>query len=203
MSITPQDVLAFWRDAGGERWWKSDPAFDQEIIRRFQSLHQDAAEGRLAHWHTDSYAALALIIILDQFSRNIYRGEPRAFACDPQAREAASQSILKGFDLEHGEEDRIWFYVPFEHSENLADQALSVKYFTERTTSRTFHKFITDHAQVIERFGRFPHRNAILGRTSTPEEQKYLASDQSTGWGQRACRGQTTKKSNHQPDRRI
>ena len=197
MSITPQDVLAFWRDAGGERWWKSDPAFDQEIIRRFQSLHQDAAEGKLAHWHTDSQAALALIIILDQFSRNIYRGEPRAFACDPQAREVASQSILKGFDLEHGEEDRIWFYVPFEHSENLADQALSVKYFTERTTSRTFHKFIADHAQVIERFGRFPHRNAILGRTSTPEEQEYLASDQGASWGQ------AIKKSNHQPDRRV
>ncbi len=185
MNKTALDVLEFWRASGEKKWWAANPAFDAEIKTRFHALHQDAADGQLDDWCDKAETALALVIILDQFSRNIYRGEAGAFACDEKAREIARRSIAQGFDLDYDGPDRIWFYTPFEHSESVEDQALSVRYFTERTTTSPSNlKFIEDHAQIIERFGRFPHRNAILGRANTAPEDAYLAENKNVGWGQ-------------------
>jgi uncharacterized protein (DUF924 family) len=169
---SPADVVAFWRAAGPKKWFEKDAAFDDDIRRRFLALHEAAAVGKLTAWEGSAESALALLILLDQFPRNMFRGEARAFATDPLARAIASRAILNGFDGAFPDM-RGFFYLPFEHSEDLADQQRGLTLYKAAGDDDGL-KWAGIHADIIRRFGRFPHRNAVLGRVSTPEEQKFL-----------------------------
>jgi uncharacterized protein (DUF924 family) len=169
---TPADVVAFWRAAGPERWFEKDAAFDDDIRRRFLKVHEAAAAGRLTDWEISAEGALALLILLDQFPRNMFRGQPRMFASDPLALAIASRAILNGFDGAFPDLCG-FFYLPFMHSEELADQERSIAFYRARNDADGL-KWAELHADIIRRFSRFPHRNAVLGRVSTPEEQKFL-----------------------------
>lgn len=168
------DVIAFWREAGSERWFKKDAKFDDDIRRRFLALHENAAAGKLTGWEASAEGALALLILLDQFPRNMFRGQARIFATDPLARAIASRAILNGYDGAFPDL-RNFFYLPFEHSEDLADQERSLTLYKAAGDADGL-KWAELHADIIRRFGRFPHRNAVLGRVSTPEEQEFLDS---------------------------
>jgi len=169
---TPQSVLAFWRAAGPDKWFEKDAGFDGEINRRFRETYEAAAAGGLA-WDENPQGALALVIVLDQFPRNMFRNSARAFAADPLAREVAARAIVRGFDRVVPLAERMFFYLPFEHSENLADQDRCVA-LNRASGDPDAIKWAEAHADIIRRFGRFPHRNAVLGRTTTPEEQTFL-----------------------------
>ncbi len=166
-------VLAFWRDAGPEKWFSKDAAFDAEIARRFLPTYEAAAEGRLTSWEDSPQGALALLIVLDQFPRNMFRGSARTFAADPLAREVAARTIARGFDQQFAISERSFFYLPFEHSEALPDQERCCALF-RATGDAELLKWAELHADIIRRFGRFPHRNAILGRATTAEERAFL-----------------------------
>jgi uncharacterized protein (DUF924 family) len=167
------DVLAFWLAAGSDRWFEHDDAFDAAIRERFAATCEDAVAGLLSGWENSPEGALALVIALDQFPRNIFRGSARSYAADPLARAAAARAVAKGFDRQIAMPGRAFFYLPFEHSEDLADQERAVALFRE-TGDADLLKWAELHADIIRRFGRFPHRNAALGRTATPEEQAFL-----------------------------
>ena len=171
--VTPQEVVEFWRSAGPKKWFAPDPAFDAEIRERFLATHERAAAGRLADWEKTAQGALALLLLLDQFPRNMFRKTPRAFATDAQALEVARRAIKAGFDLEVGNEMRSFFYLPFMHSEELADQELCLKLYRDYGNEDGI-KFAEIHLDAIRRFGRFPHRNEILGRESRADEIDYL-----------------------------
>ena len=173
MSIeTPAAIVAFWREAGADRWFAKDAAFDDDIKRRFMASYEAAAAGKLTNWEQNGEGALALLLLLDQFPRNMFRGEARAFATDPLARAVASRAILNGYDGAFPDL-RAFFYVPFEHSENLADQERGVALYKAANDADGL-KWAQLHADIIRRFGRFPHRNPVLGRVTTPEEQAFL-----------------------------
>jgi uncharacterized protein (DUF924 family) len=172
MTPTPADVIAFWREAGPKRWFEKDTKFDDDIRERFLALHETAAAGKLAAWEASAEGALALLILLDQFPRNMFRGEPRAFATDSLALAIASRAILNGFDGAFPDL-RGFFYLPFEHSEDLTDQEHAVAFYRAQNDADGL-KWAEIHADIIRRFGRFPHRNTVLGRVSTPEELKFL-----------------------------
>ena len=166
------DVLAFW-NADPEKWWKKDPAFDAEIRTRFADLHAAIARGEHEDWRATPRGAIAYVLVLDQFSRNMFRGTPESFAYDAQALAAARAAIDAGFDQQLSLDERIWFYLPLEHSEDLADQERCVALF--QTVGNAYYlQFAEAHRDIIRRFGRFPHRNSILGRPSTPEEVEFL-----------------------------
>jgi uncharacterized protein (DUF924 family) len=167
------DVLAFWRDAGSDRWYEHDSAFDAAIRERFAATYEDAAAGLLSAWEKSPESALALVIVLDQFPRNMFRGSARCFAADPLARAVADRAIGKGFDRQVAMPERTFFYLPFEHSEKLADQERAVALMHDTGDADSL-KWAELHADLIRRFGRFPHRNVVLGRVSTPEEQAFL-----------------------------
>jgi uncharacterized protein (DUF924 family) len=167
------DVLAFWRAAGPEKWFKKDEAFDRDIRARFLETYEAAAAGRLNDWERTSEGALALLIVLDQFPRNMFRSEARAFAADALARAIAGRAIERGFDTQYAPGEATFFYLPFEHSEAIADQERSVTLF-RATGDADLLKWAELHADIIRRFGRFPHRNAALGRATTAEEQAFL-----------------------------
>jgi uncharacterized protein (DUF924 family) len=167
-----KDVVTFWRDAGAERWFKKDDAFDAEIKRRFLATHEAAAAGKLRDWENSAEGALALLILLDQFPRNMFRGDKRAFATDPLARAVTAGALIKGFDGQVGDM-RGFFYLPFEHSEDMADQERGVALYKAAGDDDGL-KWANMHADIIRRFGRFPHRNKALGRATTPAEQKFL-----------------------------
>jgi uncharacterized protein (DUF924 family) len=169
----PDDVLAFWRAAGPPKWFGKDAAFDREIAARFLATHEAAAAGHLADWEATPAGALALLILLDQFPRNMFRGTARAFATDPLARAVAERAIARGFDDRAASAERMFFHLPFEHSENLADQERSLA-LSRRAGDGKADRYAEIHADIIRRFGRFPHRNAVLGRTTTPQEQAFL-----------------------------
>ena len=169
----PADVLAFWRAAGPAKWFHKDAAFDAEIAARYRASCEAAAAGRLAHWETTPEGALALVILLDQFPRNIFRGSARAFAADPLARAVADRAIARGFDQRIPKAERLFFYLPFEHSEERADQERAVALVRALGDAEQL-KWAELHADIIGRFGRFPHRNAALGRTTSPAEQAFL-----------------------------
>jgi uncharacterized protein (DUF924 family) len=169
----PQDVLAFWRAAGPPKWFGKDAAFDREIAACFLATHEAGAAGRLSDWEATPAGALALLILLDQFPRNMFRGSARAFATDPLARAVAERAIAQGFDAHAASAERMFFYLPFEHSENLADQERSLA-LSRRAGGGKADRYAEIHADIIRRFGRFPHRNAVLGRATTPEEQAFL-----------------------------
>ena len=170
---TPAEVLAFWRAAGPDRWFDKDAAFDAEIARRFLPTYEAAAAGRLADWEATPEGTLALLIVLDQFPRNMFRNDARAYAADPLARELASRAIDRGFDAQVPLAERSFFYLPFEHSEDLADQERCVA-LNRASGDADALKWAELHADIIRRFGRFPHRNAALGRATTPDEQAFL-----------------------------
>jgi uncharacterized protein (DUF924 family) len=171
--ITPADVLAFWREAGPDRWYMRNEAFDAEVTRRFLGLWQSAAAGELSAWEASNEGALALTIVLDQFPRNMFRGDPRTYASDAMAREVASRAIDRGADARVAEDLREFLYLPFMHSEHLADQRRCVDLFQKAGGADNL-KYAEDHAAIIARFGRFPHRNPVLGRPTTAEEQAFL-----------------------------
>jgi len=173
--VTAADVVAFWREAGPERWFNKDAAFDAEIRRRFLATYEVAAAGQLTAWEATAEGALALLILLDQFPRNMFRGSARAFAADPLARAIAAGALIRGFDAQVPANMRTFFYLPFEHSEDMADQERCIALYKAAGDAENL-KWAELHADIIRRFGRFPHRNEVLGRASTPEEQAFLAS---------------------------
>jgi len=176
---TSADIVAFWRAAGPDKWFEKDDAFDDEIRRRFLATYEAAAAGKLTDWEATAQGALALLILLDQFPRNMFRGQARAFAADPLARAITSRAILNGFDGAFPDL-RSFFYLPFEHSEDLADQERGITLYKAAGDADNL-KWAVIHADIIRRFGRFPHRNAVLGRISTPEEHKFLDDDGFSG----------------------
>jgi uncharacterized protein (DUF924 family) len=173
MIASPEDVLSFWRAAGPDKWFNKDAAFDTAIRERFLVTYEAAAAGELADWERTAERALALLIVLDQFPRNMFRGDARTYAADPLAREVASRALDRGLHRDRPVEDQQFFYLPFEHSESMADQERCCALFAA-TGDAELLKWATLHADIIRRFGRFPHRNAMLGRTTTPEEQAFL-----------------------------
>ena len=167
------DVLAYWRALGPDRWFAKSDDTDAEIRDKFRSLHAAAANGMLAGWDDNPKGALALLIVLDQFPRNMFRGSPAAFSTDLLARAAANRAIARGFDLKIEPAERIFFYLPFMHSENLADQERCCELCRVLGNEEQID-YAEQHAAIIRRFGRFPHRNTAFGRATTTEEQAFL-----------------------------
>jgi len=170
---SPESVLAFWRAAGPDKWFEKDTAFDKDIRARFLETYDAAVAGKLSGWEQTAEGALALTIVLDQFPRNMFRDNARTYAADPQARAVAERAIERGFDQKVPPSERQFFYLPFEHSEAMADQERSCA-LCAATGDADLLKWAQLHADIIRRFGRFPHRNAILGRATTAEEQAFL-----------------------------
>jgi uncharacterized protein (DUF924 family) len=167
-----EEVLHFWFDEHPKDWFVKNPAFDTEIRSRFLGLHEAAAAGRLAHWADQGRSCLALVIVLDQFPRNMFRGEARAFATDSLARAAARVILERGWDQQMTQEEQLFAYLPFEHSESLADQNLSCALMKDFGAEQL--RYAIRHREIIERFGRFPHRNGLLGRESSAAEIEFL-----------------------------
>jgi len=172
---TPFDVLSFWWKAGYDKWYGGGKEFDEECRELFLPLVEAAASDgdRFADWEATPHGALALIIVLDQLPRNLFRGSQRAFAQDERARAVARKAIAAGFDAVFPAPARNFFYMPYTHSEDLADQDLCCDYFRNSGDKEGYYYALL-HMDAIRRFGRFPHRNAILGRTTTPEERRYM-----------------------------
>jgi uncharacterized protein (DUF924 family) len=177
---TPELVLVFWFDAGPQKWFTKADDFDAEIRARFLPTYEAAVGGQLAAWEATPEGALALIIVLDQFPRNMFRGSPRTFATDATALAAAKRAIARGFDQQLEPRKRNFFYLPFMHSEDLADQQRCVELARAAGDPNTL-KFAELHLDIIRRFGRFPHRNPVLGRATTAEEQAFLDGGGFTG----------------------
>jgi uncharacterized protein (DUF924 family) len=177
MTAHPLDVVGFWRTAGPRKWFAKDPAFDSAIALKFEQTHYRAAQRRYDRWAETSEGTLALMILLDQFPRNLYRGTAHAFATDPLARMFARTAIAAGHDQTVEAKLRPFFYLPFEHSESLVDQEFSVELFAALQADsgdENTMKWALQHRDVIARFGRFPHRNTVLGRETTAAEQTFL-----------------------------
>jgi len=173
VNATPDDILSFWTQAGPKRWYAKDEAFDAAIRDRFEADHHRAARGEFDGWAETAEGALALLILLDQFPRNLYRGSAHAFATDPKARAVARAAAAKGWHLAVAPQMRQFMLLPFEHSEDLADQDRGLALAGE-VADPEVTKWIVIHRDIIVRFGRFPHRNAMLGRATTPAEQAFL-----------------------------
>lgn len=169
---TADEVLAFWREAGPEKWFTKDEAFDQAIRDRFLPTYEAAARGDLNEWELTPEGALAVVILLDQFPRNMFRGQRETYKTDPVALMVADRAIERGFDHKVEPEFRRFFYLPFMHSESLQDQERSVS--LNESLGEDSAKWARHHHEIVARFGRFPHRNAILGRETTPEEEAFL-----------------------------
>lgn len=173
-----EDIIAFWfAEPNQSLWFNSTPEFDQHLRERFLTTYRAAADGQLLAWEQSSVGALALTIVLDQFPLNMFRGQPESFATEAAARTVADRAMVRGFDQELAPTQRLFLYLPFMHSEKLADQTRSVQLF-ESLGLEDSARFARHHHNLIVQFGRFPHRNAILGRESTPEELAYLASSE-------------------------
>ncbi|KAF1694916.1 DUF924 family protein [Pseudoxanthomonas koreensis] len=167
------EVVRFWRDAGVASWFNGGEAFDRECEARFLEAHLAAARRAHEDWLDSAEGALALLLLLDQIPRNVFRGSGHAFATDGLARHYAGRALAAGHDAATAPDLRAFFYLPFEHSEDLADQQRSVALFRP-LGNEVYTNYAVAHLEVIERFGRFPHRNRALGRESTPEEQAWL-----------------------------
>jgi len=169
-------ILDFcFAEGPAHRWFIKDPAFDAEVRARLADLHALAVAGDFGHWRETAAGCVALCILLDQAPRNLFRGDPRSFASDPAARAVARYALERGLDRELPQEHRSFLYLPLEHSENLADQETCVRLFTDLDENPEWLDYAVRHRDIIARFGRFPHRNAVLGRASTPEEIEFLA----------------------------
>ena len=173
MTTTAAEVVRFWRLAGMRAWFNGGEAFDRQCEALFLAAHLAAARREHEDWLDSAEGALALLLLLDQIPRNVFRGSGHAFASDGLARHYAERALAAGHDAAFEPELRAFFYLPFEHSEDLADQQRSVALF-EVLGNQTYTQYALEHRRVIERFGRFPHRNRALGRTSTADEQAWL-----------------------------
>ena len=170
------EILTFWfAEAVKPLWFAATPEFDEALRERFLATYRAAAAGGLEHWEQTPPGALALVIVLDQFPLNLFRGQAESFATEAAARAVADRAISRGFDRALNPEQRLFLYLPFMHGEALADQDRSVEFYRELGLEESL-RFARHHRDLIRRFGRFPHRNAILGRESSPEEIAYLAS---------------------------
>ena len=167
-------VLKFWFDeARPEQWWKKDEAFDRAIVERFSKLHASAARCELYEWRKAARGRLAEVIVLDQFSRNMFRGSPLSFACDTLALALAQEAVAADADSELNPVERSFLYMPYMHSESLKIHEVAVELFRRNNIQGNLD-YELRHKVIIERFGRYPHRNAILGRESTGEEIEFL-----------------------------
>lgn len=171
--MTPAEVVSFWEAAGEERWFGKDAAFDGKLAVRFGPALKEARNGAFEDWAKTPEGALGLIILLDQVSRNICRGSPMSFAADGHALRVAKQAIGRGYHWRMPAPKASWLCMPFEHSENIDDQWRCVALFQTLGLSEMVH-WARVHLDIIARFGRFPHRNAVLGRVSTPAEIEFL-----------------------------
>ena len=168
----PHSVLRFWfEEVEPAQHWRADPAFDQWIRERFGATHRAAVQAELSHWRVEPSGRLAEVIVLDQFSRNIHRGTAGAFAADPMALALAQEAVAGGHDHAVPPGQRAFFYMPFMHSESRRVHEEAVRLFQALGLSLDFEM---RHKAIIDRFGRYPHRNAVLGRTSTEEERLFL-----------------------------
>ncbi|HYE45867.1 MAG TPA: DUF924 family protein [Caulobacter sp.] len=177
MPAHPNDVLTFWTAAGPQKWFAKDSRFDEAIRLKFEPVHFAAARGEHDGWMDSADGCLALLILLDQFPRNLFRGSAHSYATDPKARAIARHALSRNFDQQVPTELRAFFYLPFEHSEDMADQELSVALFqglADEQGDTEGSRYALIHRDIIEKFGRFPHRNRALGRETTPEEQAFL-----------------------------
>lgn len=185
MRTSPGDVLTFWYGREGDpdhdefrdAWFRKDEAFDAEVTERFGAVYEDAAAGRLEGWREDPEGCLALVIVLDQFPRNMFRGDAKTHATDAKALDTAKYAIERALDRELPPLQRMFLYMPFMHAENVEDQRRSVELFgglAAEPGGPDVVEYAVGHAEIVERFGRFPHRNAILGRETTPEEAEFL-----------------------------
>lgn len=172
--IGPDDVIAFWFAAGSDKWFTRSDDFDEAIRDRFGAAVERAGRGEFDDWRETPEGALALVLLLDQFTRNIYRGSPLTWAFDGKALETAAYAIDSGHDMALPEDQRRWFYMPYMHSEDMVMQRRSIE-LSQRIANEDHREHADHHADIIARFGRFPHRNEVLGRRSTPEEVAYLA----------------------------
>ena len=177
MDISPSDVVTFWKEAGPGKWFAKDEAFDALFRQRFEAAHHAAARRELDHWADTPEGSLALLILLDQFPRNVFRGTGHAFATDPLARMFAVRALEAGHDLQTPGDIRRFYYLPLQHSEDTADQARQVELFQTRMDRAPGDRWAEHHHDVIARFGRFPHRNRALGRETTREEEQFLDQD--------------------------
>ncbi|OYX31625.1 MAG: hypothetical protein B7Y99_09815 [Caulobacterales bacterium 32-69-10] len=182
MTLEPplyDEVVAFWREAGPKKWFARSDAFDAEIRGGFEAVHLAAARGELADWAGTADGALALLLLTDQFPRNMYRGSAHAFATDPMARAIAEAAVRRDFHQAVEPLMRPFFFLPYEHSEAIAHQDFAVALFeahARESGDEDSLKWAHIHRDIIKRFGRFPHRNAVLGRVTTPGEQAFLDS---------------------------
>ena len=171
-----QDILDFWyEEIEPKRWFNSTPALDNEIKQRFNTLWQMASESQLSHWEASPQGCLALCILLDQFPLNMFRGEAKSFQTEQQAIDIAKRAVENGFDIKIDREQVSFLYMPLMHSEKIEDQNLSVNCFDKRGLGDNA-RFARHHRDLIIEFGRFPHRNELLGRENTAEEIDYLNS---------------------------
>ncbi len=174
--MEPSQIIDYWySEPMRSHWFSSTPEIDARIRERYQQLWTDAAQGRFDHWRDDAPGCLALVLVFDQFPLNMFRGEARSFQTEGLARQVAAEALDRKFDALLKKEQLAFLFMPFMHSENLDDQDLSVALY-ERHGLENNLRFARHHREIIRRFGRFPHRNRILGRQSTREEQEYLAS---------------------------
>jgi uncharacterized protein (DUF924 family) len=175
---TPKNVIDFWTAAGVKAWFSRDPALDAALRERFEAAHLAASRDELVGWGLEAESALGLLLLLDQIPRNIYRGSAHAFATDGLARALAARAVETGFDLSVPLDLQIFFYLPFEHTEDAAAQAQGValcEAYAARGGDESYLRYARIHADIIARFGRFPPRNAVLGRATTPVEAAFLA----------------------------
>jgi uncharacterized protein (DUF924 family) len=173
----PIEILDFWLgEIGPEGWYAGGDEIDASIRERFAEIWQAAFDGGLEHWVEGTVGSLAYLILCDQFSRNMHRDTAKAFATDPQALAAAKKAVAEGWDLDAPEPERQFFYMPFEHAEDIADQDRAVELLTERMASDPEMALHAEaHREIITRFGRFPNRNAAMGRENTADEAEFLA----------------------------
>lgn len=171
--VAPAEITEFWTSAGPSKWFARNEAFDQEIADRFLPTHTAAASGELDGWSETAQGSLALILVLDQFSRNLFRNDPRAFAQDEACIKIAQQAMNRGLDRDLADDLRVFVYMPFMHSEELAHQRTCLEQM-QALGRQDNVKYAQIHLDIIEEFGRFPHRNTVLGRQTTAAERKFL-----------------------------
>lgn len=176
MNITPQEIIDFWfSDRVKSQWFASTPELDKEVMEKYEAIWEQAASGELDDWGDDPDGCLALVIILDQFPLNMFRGQAKSFKTEDKAVDVALTAVNEGLDQKIEKEKLAFLYMPFMHSEDLTNQDISVKLYKENNLDANI-KFAEHHRDIIRKFGRFPHRNGILERESTAEEIVYLAS---------------------------
>ena len=171
-----RELIEFWfSEEASKHWFNSTKTFDQALIDTYEGTWVEAKQGKLDHWQQSATGSLALVIVLDQFPLNMFRGQAKSFSTEALSREVASAATTKGFDQELAANQVSFLYMPFMHSEDLDDQALAVKLFNKPGLESNY-RFARHHYNIVERFGRFPHRNKILGRKSSDAEIEYLDS---------------------------